>query len=56
MNKKFTVKICDKIRLQFYYLLQEINLLKKFRSKNIVNLIEIDEDKNDVYLFFEYCK
>lgn len=60
-NEKVAIKIIDKkqtfketediIRVQ-----KEINILKKLKHKNIIQLYQIMESKKNLYLVMEYCE
>ena len=59
-NEKVAVKILNKQRMQelsgdVNKIQKEINILKKLRHKNIIQLYEIMESKANLFLIIEFC-
>lgn len=58
VNQKFAVKIINKKKLDtklFAYLKNEINLLAKIESPNVVRLLDLQRTENNFYLVMDYC-
>lgn len=60
-GEKVAVKILDKTRMKeeeddFNRVKKEINILKKLRHKNVIQLYEIIESQNKLYLVIELCE
>jgi serine/threonine protein kinase len=59
-NKEIAVKITEKnarankIKKIYDYVKEEVKILKRLHSKYIVEVYEIIESKNDIYIFMEY--
>ena len=60
-NEKLAIKIIDKSKLikdenDISRVKREINILKKIRHKNIIQLYEVMESKNNLYIVMELCE
>lgn len=57
-NQKYAIKIINKKKLDtklFAYLKNEINLLAKIESANVVRLYDLQRTENNFYLVMDYC-
>jgi serine/threonine protein kinase len=59
-KEKVAIKILDKTKMDdeddIKRVQKEINILKKLRHKNIIQLYEIMESKKNLYIVMEYCE
>lgn len=60
-QEKVAIKILDKTKMvddedDIKRVQKEINILKKLRHKNIIQLYEIMESKRNLYIVMEYCE
>lgn len=60
-GEKVAIKILDKTRMKeeeddFNRVKKEINILKKLRHKNVIQLYEIIESQHKIYLVIELCE
>ena len=60
-NEKVAIKILDKTRMKeeeddYHRVKKEIDILKKMKHRHIIQLYEIIESKDKIYLVLEYCE
>lgn len=58
VSKIYAVKIISHTKLSkklFEYLKNEISILAKIESDNVVRLLDVSKTENNYYIFMEYC-